>query len=138
MLQIKLSRIGKKKMPTYRLVILEKGRDPYGNTLEILGNYNPRTKKGEYKIERIKYWLEKGAQTTDTVNNLLLANKIIEGKSKKSYTINKKRAVKLDAKKEEEEKVKAKKAAEEVKKEVPAEEVKEIAPVAEPAAALQE
>ncbi|MFH1192459.1 MAG: 30S ribosomal protein S16 [bacterium] len=89
MLQIKLSRIGKKKMPTYRLVILEKGRDPYGNTLEILGNYNPRAKKGEFKIDRIKYWLSKGAQTTDTVTNLFIANKIIEGKTKKSYKIKK-------------------------------------------------
>lgn len=81
MLKIKLSRIGKKKYPVYRLVISETARDPYGDHLEILGNYNPHTKDLVVKNDRIKYWLEKGAQMTDTVNNLLVGKKIVEGKS---------------------------------------------------------
>ncbi len=85
MLQIKLSRIGKKKMPTYRLVILEKGRDPYGNTLEILGNYNPRLKTKAFKTERVKYWISKGAQPSPTVHNMLVSENIISGAKVKAW-----------------------------------------------------
>ncbi|MFA6393590.1 MAG: 30S ribosomal protein S16 [Patescibacteria group bacterium] len=84
MLAIKLSRIGKKNQPHYRLIICEKGRDPYGEALEILGNYNPHSKDLQVKNERIKYWISKGAQMTPTVNNLLVENKIIEGKKVKA------------------------------------------------------
>ena len=80
MLVIRLSRIGKKKKPMYRLIISEKARDPYGRALEILGSYNPFTKDLTVKNDRIKHWLSEGAQMSATVNNLLLEKKIIEGK----------------------------------------------------------
>jgi small subunit ribosomal protein S16 len=80
MLTIKLSRVGKKKQPNYRLIICEKSRDPYGRTLEILGSYNPFSKELTAKNERINYWLSKGAQMTPTINNLLVEKKVIEGK----------------------------------------------------------
>ncbi len=79
MLTIKLSRIGKKKKPMYRLVISEKARDPYGRALEILGSYNPFTKELITKKDRVEYYLGNGAQMSNTVNNLLLENKIIKG-----------------------------------------------------------
>ncbi|MDP3043641.1 MAG: 30S ribosomal protein S16 [bacterium] len=80
MLTIRLSRIGKKNQPLYRLIISEKTKDPYGRALEILGSYNPFTKQLQAKNDRIKYWLSKGAQMSPTVNNLLIEKKIIEGK----------------------------------------------------------
>lgn len=79
MLTIRLSRIGKKNKPMYRLIISEKGRDPYGHHLEILGSYNPYAKELQAKGERIKYWLGKGAKMSPTVNNLLIAQGVIEG-----------------------------------------------------------
>ncbi|MCK5416711.1 30S ribosomal protein S16 [Candidatus Parcubacteria bacterium] len=79
MLKIRLSRIGKKKKAMYRLIINEHTRDTYGRALEILGSYNPFTKKLETKKERIEHWLKNGAQMSPTVNNLLLENKIIKG-----------------------------------------------------------
>lgn len=79
MLMIKMSRIGKKKKPVYRLTIAEKSRDPFGKALEILGTYNPFTKNLSVKKDRIVYWLSVGAGMTPTVNNLLIENKIIEG-----------------------------------------------------------
>lgn len=79
MLKIKLARIGKKKSPTYRLIISEVGRDPYGRILENLGSYNPRSKDLQVKSERINHWLSQGAQMTITVNNLLVSHKIIAG-----------------------------------------------------------
>jgi len=84
MLAIKLSRIGKKNQPHYRLIICEKGRDPFGEALEILGDYNPHSKNLQVKGERVKYWISKGAQMTPTINNLLVEKKIIEGKKVKA------------------------------------------------------
>ncbi len=85
MLTIKLSRFGKKKQPTYRILVMEKSKDPWGDYLEMLGHYDPRTKKAELNADRIKYWISKGAETTDSVHNLFITNKIIEGK-KRSVT----------------------------------------------------
>jgi small subunit ribosomal protein S16 len=80
MLAIKLSKVGKTNKKMFRLIISEKGRDPYGNVLEILGSYNPHSKELNVKTERIKHWLSKGAQMTATVNNLLVGKNIVPGK----------------------------------------------------------
>lgn len=80
MLAIKLSKTGKTNKKMFRLIISEKGRDPYGEALEILGSYNPHSKELAAKADRINYWLSKGAQMTASVNNLLVEKKIIEGK----------------------------------------------------------
>jgi len=113
MLMIRLQRIGKKKKPTYRLVISEKARDPQARSLEILGIYNPvaEPKVTELKEDRIKYWLGQGAQASATVNNLLVAAGVITGDKHKSVSISNKRQAKIDEKKGAAEE--AKKAAEE-------------------------
>ncbi len=98
MLTIRLQRIGKKNSPTYRLVIAEKARDTQGRNLEILGSFNPHAKEGGLipNADRIKYWLSKGAQTSNTVHNLFLkAGIITDAKKKKSVYISKERAVKI-------------------------------------------
>lgn len=91
MLSIRLSRFGKKKQPIFRLVVLPKTKDPWGNYLENLGFYNPRTKEARLKADRINYWLAAGAQATNTVWNLLVKEKVVTGA---------KRAVKIGKKKE--------------------------------------
>lgn len=80
MLKLKLSRIGKKNQPAYRLVVLEHHKDPWGDCLEFLGQYNPKAnpKIIQFKADRIKYWLSKGAQPSPTVHNLLVDQKIID------------------------------------------------------------
>lgn len=83
MLTIKLARRGKKHQPFFRLVIMEKTKDPWGDFLEDLGYWNPLAKKGEFKKERILDWISKGAQLTDSVNNLLINQGIIEGEKRK-------------------------------------------------------
>lgn len=95
MLTIRLARRGKTSQPSFRLIISEKARDTYGRVLEILGSYSPLTKKLEAKTDRIQYWISKGAGTSPTVNNLLIKNKIIEGKLQKTS-----RAKKPEKKKE--------------------------------------
>ncbi len=98
---IKLSKIGKTNKKVFRLIISEKGRDPYGNALEILGSYNPYSKDLQVKGERVKYWLEKGAGMTATINNLLVGKGVIEGKkvtASKAGKVNEKRASQLKSK----------------------------------------
>ncbi|MFA6171448.1 MAG: 30S ribosomal protein S16 [Patescibacteria group bacterium] len=129
MLAIKLSRIGKKNQPHYRLIITEKGRDPFGEALEILGDYNPRTKALQVKEDRIKHWISKGAQMTPSVNNLLVEKKVIEGKKVKASKDPKN--TEAAPEKAEEKKEAAKSEVKEEKTEAPQEvsgEIKEEAP----------
>lgn len=91
MLTIRLSRIGTKKKPMYRLIISEKARDTFGRSLEILGSYNPFSKDLQVKADRIQYWLSQGAQASATVNNLLVERKIIEGKKVTASKVGKKK-----------------------------------------------
>lgn len=81
MLTIRLTRIGKKKQPLYRIIISEKARDPWGRALEILGTYNPRLKPPAITLERerIAYWLSKGAQCSDTIWNLFVDQELVKG-----------------------------------------------------------
>jgi small subunit ribosomal protein S16 len=88
MLVIKLTRKGKKNQAFFRLVLLEKTKDPWGDFLEDLGFFNPLTKKYSFKEERIKYWLKQGVQPTGTVRNLLIKRGIIIGKKAKAAKIN--------------------------------------------------
>lgn len=80
MLTIKLSKLGKKNKKVFRVIISEKGRDPYGNSLEILGAYDQFHKQLQVKKDRVNFWLERGAQMTPTINNLFVGQGIIEGK----------------------------------------------------------
>jgi len=100
MLSIRLSRVGRKKAPVYRVVVMPKHRDPYSKVNEILGHYNPRSNPRELvlKAERIKYWIEKGAQPTNTVWNLLVEEKIVTGEKRGVSHISKKRSGKMEEK----------------------------------------
>lgn len=91
MLIIRLSRVGKKKQATFKVIVSEKTKDTVGDYLELLGYYNPHTNTGELKTDRIQYWISKGAQTSGTVHNLLVDKKIIEGAKIKVANIKKKK-----------------------------------------------
>jgi len=126
MLAIKLSRVGKRHRPHYRIIVLEKSKDPWGDFKENLGTYNPRSKKLEIKADRVKHWISMGAQPTSTIHNILIAEGIIDGKKKKVSRVSKKRQAKLDEKAKE---AKAnEKPAEEPKKEVKETPVEEAKP----------
>lgn len=91
MVKICLSRFGKKKQPTYRVIVVDKRRDPWGGYLENLGTYNPLTKPKTValKEDRVRFWLERGAAPSTTVWNLLVDAKIIT-KAKQKVHIKKK------------------------------------------------
>src|ERR1700686_913048 len=77
-LAIRLARIGKKKHPFYRVVVLDKRKPRNGRTVEVVGTYDPLKNPAEIKLDadRIKYWLGCGAQPSDTVRSFLHAQKI--------------------------------------------------------------
>ncbi len=81
MLKIRLQRFGRKKSPVYRVVVTDSTSGPKsGKYVEKLGFFNPIRKEKKLSGDRIKYWISKGALLSDTVNNLLISEKIIEGK----------------------------------------------------------
>ena len=73
MLRIRLSRHGAKKDPHYRLVVSERSSPRDGRFLEIVGHYNPALKpvRLDLKLDRIDYWIEQGAQPSETVRSLI-------------------------------------------------------------------
>ena len=126
MLVIRFFRIGKKNQSSFKIVVTDKRKPARaGRFVEELGNYNPVTKEKVLRQERIKYWLSVGAKPSPAVFNLLVSEKIIEGKK---IAVHKKAKMKEKPKEEkpkeekpkEEPKVEAK-PAEEKLKEKPAE-----------------
>lgn len=73
MLAIRLMRMGSKKKPSYRIVVKEKLSKRDGAYLENVGFYNPTPNPAEVRLrmDRIQYWMEKGAQPTDIVRRLI-------------------------------------------------------------------
>lgn len=73
MVRIRLKRVGKKKQPSYRVVVADSRSPRDGRIIETLGHYNPLRNPSEVVIdsERAVYWLRRGAQPTDSVRNLL-------------------------------------------------------------------
>lgn len=73
MLRIRLTRTGAKKDPHYRVVIAEKGSPRDGRFVEIVGHYSPAQEPVQLQLdlERVDYWLGKGAQPTLTVKTLV-------------------------------------------------------------------
>ena len=72
MLMIRLARMGARKQPHYRIVVIEKARARNGRPVEVVGTYNPRTNPAtiDMKRERVEYWVSKGAQMSERVNKL--------------------------------------------------------------------
>lgn len=73
MVVIRLRRAGSKKRPFFRVVVTDSRAARDSSFVEILGHYNPRTKPAIVNIdrERVQYWIDKGAQPSDTVRTLM-------------------------------------------------------------------
>ena len=79
MLKIRLRRTGAKKQPSYRLVVAESTAPRDGTFLEILGHYNPLSEPTTFVIkeDRVRAWIERGAQPTERVARLLSKQGIV-------------------------------------------------------------
>ncbi len=97
MLAIRLSRVGKKKQPSYRLIVSEKTKDTWGTFIENIGTYNPLTNPHTvaFNADRIHYWIGKGAQCSDTAWNLCVDAKIVEGEKRNKIKMTTKHKAKL-------------------------------------------
>ncbi|MGN1445048.1 MAG: 30S ribosomal protein S16 [Eubacteriales bacterium] len=80
MVKIRLTRIGAKKAPCYRVVVADSRYPRDGRFIDLVGTYNPMTDPAEVKLdaEKAKAWIAKGAQPTETVKALFKKNGIID------------------------------------------------------------
>ena len=80
MLRIRLSRVGKKKQPAYRIVVTDRRKPRDGANVEVIGHFNPLTEPATVVIkeERAIYWLKNGAMPSDTAARLLTKAGIME------------------------------------------------------------
>ena len=83
MLRIRLQRVGRTNDPSFRILVVDSQSGPKsGNFIENVGSYDARRGKPNLKAERINHWLSQGAQASDTVHNMLVKFKVIEGQTK--------------------------------------------------------
>ena len=77
-MKIRLTRVGSKKNPIYRVVVADSRAPRDGRFIEIIGRYNPQTDPSTIDLDeaKVKDWLGKGAQPTDAVARLLKAKNI--------------------------------------------------------------
>ena len=77
MLKLRLKRTGRKRAPSYRLVIMESKSRRDGRPVEEVGYYNPISKQYKFEADKIKKWLNYGVKPTETVSTLLKKAEII-------------------------------------------------------------
>ena len=83
MLMIRLQRIGRKNDPAFRVVLTDsKNAAKSGKFKEILGSYNVKSGEMLFKTDRVSHWIKNGAQTSATVHNFLVHQKLVDGKKK--------------------------------------------------------
>jgi len=81
MLMIRLQRVGRVNVPTFRVVVTDsKNSTKSGRSLEVIGTYDPVKNVKEIQADRVKHWMSHGAQLSDTVHNWLVHTKVISGK----------------------------------------------------------
>ena len=73
---MRLTRVGSKKNPIWRIVVADKRSPRDGRTIETIGSYNPQTEPSTIVVDqdRARHWLEHGAKPTETVARLLRAS----------------------------------------------------------------
>ena len=77
MLKLRLKRIGRKRAPSYRLIVIENSARRDGRPVEEVGYYNPISKQYYFDTAKIQKWLDCGVQPTETVANLLQKTNLI-------------------------------------------------------------
>jgi small subunit ribosomal protein S16 len=74
--RVRLTRVGSKKNPIWRIVVADQRSPRDGRSIETIGHYNPQTDPSTIKIddERLQHWLERGARPSNTVKQLIKAH----------------------------------------------------------------
>jgi small subunit ribosomal protein S16 len=83
MLMMRLQRVGRKNDPSFRIVVTDKRNGAKSDRhIDRLGSYNPKLNHVQIDAVKAKEWLGKGVQPSDTVHNILVGQKVIEGRKK--------------------------------------------------------
>jgi small subunit ribosomal protein S16 len=83
MLMMRLQRVGRKNDPSFRIVVTDKRTGVKSDKhIDRLGSYNPKMNHVQIDAVKAKEWLAKGVQPSDTLHNILVSQKVIEGKKK--------------------------------------------------------
>ncbi|MDO5438070.1 MAG: 30S ribosomal protein S16 [bacterium] len=105
MVKIRLKRLGYKKNPTYRIVVIDSRDKREGAPIEELGHYNPKTKEMKLNKESALNWIQKGAQATETVQYLIKncdENGMLVYNKKAEQKLSRKAQAKLEEQKQKE------------------------------------
>lgn len=90
MLVIRFFRVGKKNQPSFKIVVCDKRNPPRsGRFVDEVGFWNPLKKEKKLKIEKIKHWISMGAKPSPSVYNLLISEKVLEGKKVRVHSVKK-------------------------------------------------
>ena len=92
MVKIRLRRVGRKNAPFYRILVADSQSPRDGKFIEIIGQYAPRKSEGSLSVDeaRANYWLDQGAQPTDTVRSLLRRAGVLRSRHEKRIGIERK------------------------------------------------
>jgi small subunit ribosomal protein S16 len=92
MVKIRLRRVGRKNAPFYRILVADSQSPRDGKFIEIIGQYAPRQVEGSLNVDeaRANYWLDQGAQPTDTVRSLLRRAGVLKNRHEKRLGIERK------------------------------------------------
>ena len=92
MVKIRLRRVGRKNAPFYRILVADSQSPRDGKFIEIIGQYAPRQSEGSLNVDeaRANFWLDQGAQPTDTVRSLLRRAGVLKNRHEKRLGIERK------------------------------------------------
>lgn len=123
MLMMRLQRVGRKNDPSFRIVVTDKRTGVKSDKhVDRLGSYNPKMNHVQIDVDKAREWISKGVQPSDTMHNILVSQKVIEGK-KRNVLPRKSPIIDEEAIKKAEEEAAAKAEAEKAAAEAPVEEV---------------
>jgi small subunit ribosomal protein S16 len=83
MLKMRLQRIGRKNNPSYRVIVTDsRNAASRGRHVDLIGSYDPKLGRVQIDKDKATHWLSHGVQPSDTVYNMLVSQKIVEGRKK--------------------------------------------------------
>ena len=80
---MRLTRMGDKKSPFYRVVVIDSHKARDGQYVDLVGTYNPLNEELNLDVDKAKKWIANGVQPTETVRTLLVRKNVIEDKKSK-------------------------------------------------------
>ncbi|MCM1289260.1 MAG: 30S ribosomal protein S16 [Corallococcus sp.] len=81
--KMRLTRMGDKKSPFYRVVVIDSHKARDGQYVDLVGTYNPLNEELNLDVDKAKKWIENGVQPTETVRTLLVRKNVLEDKKSK-------------------------------------------------------